>query len=246
MITIHTSVSLSSYEALGLVRPRVLGSVVKQSFMCDTGASISIAGLQFVRKLGIREEDLLTVDMMVTSADNSPIEVLGAVLVDMMVGEETTKEMVYVCRGTKGCLLSLDACVNLGIVPRTFPAPGGSGDRGEVGAGVVNGGGEHGHECGGGTGHSDRKPRRRAGCDCACSDREQPPDPPEQLPCPAVPENREKLEQWIRDRYASSSFNVCECQPLPMMHGEPLTIRVREGTVPKASHSPIPVPVHWR
>merc|ERR1712082_269274 len=78
--------------------------------------------------------------------------------------------------------------------------------------------------------------RKRAGCDCSCPDRELPPDPPDKLPFPATPENRGRLEDWMRDRYAASSFNVCECQPLPMMHGEPLVIRVKEGTQPKASH----------
>ncbi|MCP3680923.1 MAG: hypothetical protein GY782_11975, partial [Gammaproteobacteria bacterium] len=249
MITVKTSVSMSSYESLGLTRPRVLGTVVRQAFLCDTGASISIAGVQFARKLGIREEDLLRVNMMITSADDSPIKVVGAVLVDIWAGGEATKEMVYICEGTKGCLLSLDACVNLGIIPKTFPEPGLGGDvndRGEVGAGVIDGGqDENPHGCRGGAARGGQH-RKRAGCDCSCPDRELPPDPPDQLPFPATPENRGRLEDWMRDRYAASSFNVCECQPLPMMHGEPLVIRVKEGTQPKASHSPIPVPMHWR
>ena len=30
------------------------------------------------------------------------------------------------------------------------------------------------------------------------------------------------------------------------MHGDPLMIRVKDGAVPKVSHSPIKVPAHWR
>ena len=90
------------------------------------------------------------------------------------------------------------------------------------------------------------KSKVRKGCDCKCPDRETPPELPTEIPFPAMEENREKLETWIRERYKSSAFNVCECQPLPTMHGDPLIIRVKEGTVPKASHSPIPVPAHWR
>ena len=59
-------------------------------------------------------------------------------------------------------------------------------------------------------------------------------------------ENIPKLEEWIRKRYAGSAFNVCECQPLPSMHGPPLMIRVKEGAVPVACHTPIPVPLHWQ
>ena len=71
--------SLGSYDEFSFRRPRVLGGGVSQHFMCDTGASISIAGIQFARKLGIREDDLLEVNMAVSSADNSPITVMGAV-----------------------------------------------------------------------------------------------------------------------------------------------------------------------
>ena len=34
-------------------------------------------------------------------------------------------------------------------------------------------------------------------------------DPPDKLPMPATPENRELLEEWIRKRYYSSAFNCC-------------------------------------
>ena len=45
-------------------------------------------------------------------------------LVDLQSEGVSTKEFIFVCRGAKGCLLSLDACVNLGIVPVTYPTIG--------------------------------------------------------------------------------------------------------------------------
>ena len=59
MITLKAEVSLSSYDDLGLTRPRVLGDKIMKKFMADTGASITIAGMSFIRELGLREEDLL-------------------------------------------------------------------------------------------------------------------------------------------------------------------------------------------
>ena len=85
----------------------------------------------------------------------------------------------------------------------------------------------------------------REACDCTCPDRSMPPEVPPTIPFAPTEENVPKLEQWIREHYASSAFNVCECQPLPRMHGEPLKINVREGCKPVASHTPIPVPIHW-
>ena len=55
--------------------------------------------------------------------------------------------------------------------------------------------------------------------------------------------NRGKLEQRIRDFYASSEFNVCEHQKLPIMSGEPRSLMVDPTVQPKAVHNPVPIPV---
>ena len=90
------------------------------------------------------------------------------------------------------------------------------------------------------------KSGKRGECDCDCPDRSLPPEPPDQPPFQPVPGNIPKLEQWIKDFYAASAFNCCECQPLPKMHGPPLKIFMQDGVRPVASHSPIPIPVHWQ
>ena len=107
MITLRSRIDLSSYDDLGVRRPRVLGDQVKSGFMADTGASVSIAGMNYARELGIREDDLLKSNLAVSSADGSKIGVLGSVLVELENSEYKTKEQVYICRGTRGCLLSL-------------------------------------------------------------------------------------------------------------------------------------------
>ena len=66
------------------------------------------------------------------------------------------------------------------------------------------------------------------------------------IPMEPITANVPRLQQWILDFYASSAFNCCECQPLPTMHGPPLKIHMQEGVTPIASHSPIPIPVHWQ
>ena len=44
------------------------------------------------------------------------------------------------------------------------------------------------------------------------------------------------LEQWIKDCYASSTFNVCDHQVLQAMSGPLLRIRVKEVEEPVALH----------
>ena len=52
--------------------------------------------------------------------------------------------------------------------------------------------------------------------------------------------NANSLEQWIKDYYASSAFNVCEHQALQARTGPQLNIRVKEGAEPVAVHHQIP------
>lgn len=64
---------------------------------------------------------MLESDLVITSADNSRIQVEGVVLVELVNRGKSALEMVYVCRGSKGCLLSLKAFIALGVVPEKFP-----------------------------------------------------------------------------------------------------------------------------
>ena len=81
---------------------------------------------------------------------------------------------------------------------------------------------------------------------CNCPPRQKPPPRPTKLPYPATETNRAPLQQWLLNYYASSTFNVCEHQPLPFMHGRPMHLMVDPNATPVAHHSPIPVPIHWQ
>ena len=51
---------------------------------------------------------------------------------------------------------------------------------------------------------------------------------------------------YLLNYYRSSTFNTCQHQPLPLMHGEPLKFHVQEDAVPTAIHVLPSIPVHWR
>ena len=80
--------------------------------------------------------------------------------------------------------------------------------------------------------------------DCGCLRRTIAPDPPG-LPLAATEQNRQALKQYLLDHYASSTFNTCEHQPLPLMHGPPLELHVDPAAKPFAVHTPASVPIHW-
>ena len=69
---------------------------------------------------------------------------------------------------------------------------------------------------------------------------------PTSLPFPGTEENRHRLERYLLDHYAASSFNVCEHQPLPMMSGPPLSLTINPNATLQPHHTPIAVPVHWQ
>ena len=75
--------------------------------------------------------------------------------------------------------------------------------------------------------------------------RSEVPKLPVSMPWPPTESNVDALEQWIRDYYATTGFNVCEHQALQAMTGPPLKIRVEEGVEPRVVHQPIPLPHHW-
>jgi len=111
--------------------------------------------------------------------------------------------------------------VDLGIIPDNFPV------IGEVSMQAV------------GTGYT------HSPClDCNCPKRISPPTLPTTLPFPAIEENVARLKQYLLDYYTSSTFNVCEHQPLPMMERPPMRLMFKPA--PTVYHLPIPVPIHWQ
>ena len=76
---------------------------------------------------------------------------------------------------------------------------------------------------------------------CGCPQRTVVPDKPKTLPFDPIPENNEKMKNWLLERYASSTFNTCPRRALPCMSGPPMDIHIDESAKPKACHKPAPV-----
>ena len=81
---------------------------------------------------------------------------------------------------------------------------------------------------------------------CGCPLRTEVPPLPTSLPVEKPEQSRSLLENWILIYYMSSAFNVCPHQPAPEMTGPLLSIITEDGAEPVASHSPIPIPHHWK
>ena len=199
----------------GYMRPRV----ALDRGLVDTGASVCLAGPKLMERLHLRVKDLARPSLRLYGANGDSIELMGAaptIITDRKSGRQT-RQLIYFSSGAE-LLLSYEACLDLGLV-------------------------NHGVE------HRAAAAALKAGkdpkCPCKCPVRETAPDPPTELPMAPTPENVPALEEWICQYYAASAFCACECQPLPSMHGAPVHIHLQEDAVPVASHSPIPIPLHW-
>ena len=198
--------------------------------MADTGCQSCLAGTALLTKLGLDRRHLLPVNMRMTAENRGAIDIIGALALRISGTSPSkttleTHQMVYFTSSTDRMFLSKRACIALGMIPPNFPTIGGT-DTSNITKDAVS---------------SNSQTQN-----CGCPRRQCPPPPPTSLPVPTTEENRERLEKWLLDYYSSSSFNVCQHQPLPKMSGRPIRLMVDPDARPVAYHTPIPVPVHWQ
>ena len=223
--------SPQDYTALGFSPPSK-SKAVMASAVADTGCQSCLVGMSVIQRMGLNHTDLIPVKMKMRAANSQGITIRGAVILRISGSGGTgsqheTRQMTYVTDDTDKMFLSREACTALGMISEEFPAI----SKTSEALGVKDGADD-----------LDRLMSDRS-CDCP---RRQPPPPPPPLPFPATEENREKIERFLLDYYRSSTFNMCEHQPLPMMDVTPMKLMVDPDAEPVAHHSPIPVPLHWQ
>lgn len=197
--------------------------------MADTGCQSCLAGTNLLQQMGLCRNQLIPVSMQMTSANNSGIEIVGALPLRISGMSPsgvklTTRQIVYFTPSTKRMFMSKHACSSLGLISSNFPT---------IGEALET---------------NDKQPQTsiESAHTCQCPKRQMPPPPPKSLPYPATEGNREKLEKFLLDYYKASTFNVCQHQPLPMMTGPPMHLMIDPAATPFVTHKPIPVPIHWK
>ena len=77
-----------------------------------------------------------------------------------------------------------------------------------------------------------------------CGVESELPSRPTKLPYPPTSENVDKLKNYLIDKFESSVFS--RTKPFREMNCKPAHIHLKPGSVPFATHSPIPTPIHWK
>ena len=203
---------------------------VGTSVVTDTGCQSTAVPTNFAYRLGFKKKDFIPVKMTMKGVEGSSLGIVGAIVLEFSCQDNhgrpvSTRQLCYVSEKITRVYLSRQGCNELGMVDDNFPSPKAK-NIGEVA-----------------TAHMDD-------CTCSCPKRESAPPPlPTALPAGITVEDAEapaKLKQWLLDHYASSVFNVCEHQELPLMSGNPLELHVDPNAKPVACHKPTPGPLHWK
>ena len=212
---------------------------------------MTVVGLKFSHSLGITKSELIPLSHGVNAANNQGLGLLGGALITFS-GEDcygnihTSRQLCYVASNIDTVFLSKSACMDLGLISKSFPTVGTFND---TNLNAMSKSDEYFNKHDQSYLHNSSKSSEEvkdiskqektvSEVICTCPKRQLPPSIPKSLPYPAKKENREKLKGWILEHYASSVFNQCEHQPLPLMCESPpiklhiLMLRQKQFTKP--------------
>ena len=248
-VAITVSMDTSAQARYGV--PKTLpNTAVEVEAIADTGAPSNLWSLADFLSCGFTRDSLLPVTLSLSAANRSPIVIEGAFFAKLTAqsrhGEVSScRSMVYVSSTVRDMYLSYKSMLSLGILANDFPSFDDKSRRGEGNDSstprnppCINATREINSGCG--------APGTPSDAPCSCPQRAAAPPRPSALPFPPTQENNERMEAWLRDRYASSTFNTCPHRTLPCMEGPPVEIHVDPSAELKACHTPANVPLHWQ
>ena len=229
VMKVIVQISHQSYKCFGMTPPPIT-KPVGISVIADTGCQSCLAGMNVLESLGLKPYHLSQCSMKMKSVNCEPIVIEGALLLDIYIPgtEKVTKQIVYFSHQCKRFYISKNTCVELCIIPKHFPLSNCANSVSSQENLLVE------------------SFTSSLSDECKCLPRQLPPPLLKQLPFPAIEQNRGKLEKFLLDYYAKSTFNTCTHQALPMMHVKPLRLAIDKKAEPVAYHRPITVPIHWR
>ena len=192
----------------------------------DSGASICIADPKHILDLGATLRDLTPTDKTITAVGGTPLKCYGWLPVQFSIGNLTTQQALFVCDNVSNIFLSREGCVDLKILPSTFPRP------------MI----------------SSSLPLAVKAVTSTTHPLPPPPQPeprviptkPSQLPYPLTEANFPKLKQYLLDKFAMTAFNNDRSKTFPTMTGPTAHIHLKPDAKPYCRPAPIPVPHHWK
>ena len=208
-------------------------AIYKQTItvVVDSGAMSCLWSRRGCIECGFKMNDLIPVIHNMKSANRSPISIDGAILLrisgrtaDNRIIEAAV--MVYISPDANAFYLSMEAMIQLRIVPASFPQIGAADVQPMVSAVTVF--------------------PSNAIAPCGCPRRTKPPPRYSELPFEPIVENIAKMKERLLKDFASSTFNQCVHQKLPSMDGPELDIHIDPNAKLVNFTTPATIPLHWQ
>ena len=248
-LPLEIKIDKAAYADLQLPVPTtsLRNSRIKSQRSCaDTGAQLFTVPTSILGPLGLKEVDLFPVATNLNTVTGTPVDIIGGILL-ILTGTNpytgvvrSSRQLAYVSRTVPYPFLSKEACLDLGLIPATFPAIGSCDTQAATLAAVSPHPDLHSPACSNSVVTGPEEPP------CSCPLRQLPPTTPPTLPCEPIPANLPLIKAYILSRYAASAFNICKRQPLPLMKDSPpMRLFMDKDAKPVAVHTPAPIPVHW-
>ena len=98
-------------------------SPVQISIFPDSGASICLAGPQHMNMMNIVPHELIPCQKQVRAVGGSKLSCSGWLPIEFQIGDKTTKQPVYICNQVDRIYFSKKGCLDVSILPPSFPFP---------------------------------------------------------------------------------------------------------------------------
>lgn len=250
-ILVTVSVCDSGYDKLAIPKPHDRRGKKTVTALPDSGAQVTVGGPDLIHTLGVTKNKLIPVSQQISAANNGQLSLLGGILLDISGKDKDGKtyissQLVYIADGVKKLLLSRRACVELGILPGSFPTFGDQTTNKLLECDTIQDGNIQDVTCNM-VSVDECTADPEESTKCSCPDRGPTPPVPEKIPFEPKEGNIPKLKKWILDYYKTSGFNCCKNQPLPLVNKTvPMSLYIDEKVKPVAFHKAYPVPIHWQ
>ena len=187
-LPLEIKVDKSAYSELGIPVPAtsLRSARIKSQLSCaDTGAQLFTVPTSILSPLGLKEENLFPVATNLNTVTGTPVDIIGGILLTLTGTNphtgavRSTRQLAYVSRSVPYPFLSREACLDLGLIPASFPAIGSCDASATIAAAVAT-------SCSNsGVTGPDKTP-------CSCPPRQPPPTPPRPVhpPRPTCPPSR--------------------------------------------------------
>ena len=259
----HSALTISSYQEKPKAHPKI-NFMLKPTFMkqftscvgiTDTGAQTNLWFVDEFLKAGFKQSSLQRPLVKVCAVNQEAMNIIGSFNATIQgtspSGEVFSSETkVHVTDSAVGFYLSQSTLIDLAIIDETFPTIGScpSKSRNEQSSRVSR------RNQPKDEGSSPLSIRTlTGGCmddegeqQCNCPQRSAVPAKPTTLPFAPTRDNIGKMNQWLLNRYESSTFNTCCHKPLQQMAGPPHKAHLDPSAQPRVCHTPAQIPLHWQ